>query len=96
LGIHWFRISSQPAIHEVSTINGLNESLLQWHDYVLVDKRSEAELKRASSWVDVRDLTEAHIRALKEDSEKAGGERIIVSAGRLFPYINENELWVDF
>jgi nucleoside-diphosphate-sugar epimerase len=33
-----------------------------------------------SCWVDVRDLAEAHAMALEQ--EQAGGERIIVSAGR--------------
>jgi len=52
-----------------------------WRYFVLVGGRTEAELKQNSGWVDVRDLGEAHVRTLKE--EKAGGERIIVSAGTL-------------
>ena len=37
-------------------------------------------------WIDVRDLGEAHVRAL--ETEAAGGERIIVSAGHF--------LWQDW
>jgi hypothetical protein len=73
---------SQSAIHEVSAVDGLNESLRYWHDHVLVDGKTKDELKTTSSWIDVRDLSEAHVRALKE--EKAGGERLIVCAGTMF------------
>lgn len=41
----------------------------------------EALSTEGSGWVDVRDLAEAHVRALSK--EEAGGERIIVSQGLL-------------
>lgn len=65
----------------MSSIDKLNESLAQWQNYVVAGGKTEAELKQASSWVNVADLAEAHVRALKE--EKAGGERFIVAAGTL-------------
>lgn len=40
---------------------------------------SEALSTEGSGWVDVRDLAEAHVRALSR--EEAGGQRIIVSQG---------------
>jgi hypothetical protein len=73
------RFTKQPAIHEVKDFSALNESLRQLHDNVLLEGRSAEVLKQSSAYIDVRDLAEAHVRALKE--EKAGGERIIVSAG---------------
>lgn len=67
-----------PAIHEVNSLSSLNESLRQLYDTIFDESTSEARHKEASAWVDVRDIAEAHVRALKE--EKAGGERIIISA----------------
>ena len=76
---------SQPAIHDVSNINSLNESLRQLHDAILLEGKTEEELKPGSSWVDVRDLAEAHVRALRV--QEAGGERIIISAGTPFVFL---------
>jgi nucleoside-diphosphate-sugar epimerase len=60
----------------------LNASLRLWYDTVLVEgsKSEESFCKQGLSYVDVRDLAEAHVKSL--EAEKAGGERIIVSAGK--------------
>lgn len=42
-------------------------------------KTHEDLVKQGSSWVDVRDLAEAHVKVLEK--EEAGGERIIISSG---------------
>ncbi|KAH6903380.1 D-lactaldehyde dehydrogenase [Coprinopsis sp. MPI-PUGE-AT-0042] len=69
-----------PPIHEVSTSDALNVSVRHWWDNVVSDKpKTEQALAFSSSWVDVRDLADAHVLALEKDA--AGGERIIVSAG---------------
>jgi nucleoside-diphosphate-sugar epimerase len=58
----------------------LNTSVKSWWDNVVSDKpKTKETLAFASSWVDVRDLADAHVLALEK--EAAGGERIIVSAG---------------
>ena len=43
-------------------------------------KSEEFLCKQGSCFVDVRNLAEAHVKSL--EVEKAGGERIIVSAGK--------------
>ena len=70
---------SQPVIHEVSTPDSLNTSAKQWYDVVVKAESTPSALLQGSCWIDVRDLGEAHVRALEK--EAAGGERIIVSAG---------------
>ncbi|KAG6830276.1 hypothetical protein H0H92_001542 [Tricholoma furcatifolium] len=68
-----------PAIHELKNVDALNTSSRQWYDAVLVDGKSESFLKtQGSSFIDVRDVAEAHTLALEK--EAAGGERIIISA----------------
>lgn len=47
---------------------------------VVKAESTPAILAQSSGWIDVRDLGEAHVRALEK--EAAGGERIIVSAGQ--------------
>ncbi|KAG6901798.1 hypothetical protein C0995_007824 [Termitomyces sp. Mi166 len=68
-----------PAIHEVKNLDALNTSARQWYNAVLVNQ-DEAFFKiQGSSYIDVRDVAEAHTLALEK--EAAGGERIIISAG---------------
>jgi nucleoside-diphosphate-sugar epimerase len=56
-----------------------------WHDTVLVEgSQSEEFLKHGSCFIDVRNLAEAHVKSL--EIEEAGGERIIVSAGKYIAY----------
>ncbi|KAJ6595803.1 D-lactaldehyde dehydrogenase [Mycena vulgaris] len=71
-----------PVKHEVSSLEALNLSCKRWADAVL-----KGELNGypdplnfpGHGWVDVRDVSEAHARALTVP--EAGGERIIVCAG---------------
>jgi nucleoside-diphosphate-sugar epimerase len=74
--------SLEPHIASPSSIGGTQQ--LWWNQ--VVDIPSEGLTKEAlgikggNTWVDVRDLAEAHVRALER--EGAGGERIIVSGGK--------------
>jgi len=68
-----------PALHEVNSVKALNESLSQLYDSIFNKDKTAEDLKGTSAWVDVRDLGEAHVRALR--MAEAGGERIIVSSG---------------
>jgi nucleoside-diphosphate-sugar epimerase len=69
----------QPALHEVNSVKALNESLSQLYNSIFDKTKTAQDLKGTSAWVDVRDLGEAHVRALRMAA--AGGERIIVSSG---------------
>ncbi|KAG6864909.1 hypothetical protein C0991_006438 [Blastosporella zonata] len=78
-----------PAIHEVKNLDALNASSRLWYDAVLGGGQTEAFLKvEGSTYIDVRDVAEAHILTLEQ--EAAGGERIIISAG---PYVWQD--WLD-
>lgn len=81
------RWSSQPILHEVAAIDSLNTSASDWANVVLLPdaggKTHEDLVKQGSSWVDVRDLAEAHVKVLEK--EEAGGERIIISSGMWLP-----------
>ncbi|KAK0460564.1 D-lactaldehyde dehydrogenase [Desarmillaria tabescens] len=73
-----------PFIHDVPTLNSLNATAKVWYDSVVQENMGglspDAILTLPGhGWVDVRDLAEAHVRAL--EVEAAGGQRIIVSAG---------------
>lgn len=51
-----------------------------WYNMAVADIPKKKEfLFGSSSWTDVRDVTEAHVRALKKDA--AGGERITGNSG---------------
>ncbi|KAK0188281.1 D-lactaldehyde dehydrogenase [Armillaria mellea] len=82
-------IFEQPFINEVSNPQSLGYATNEWYNIVVSgDMRHEDMATEGHCWVDVRDLAEAHMRALFVDA--AGGERIIVSAG---PYVWQD--WVD-
>ncbi|KAF8999630.1 hypothetical protein BDQ17DRAFT_1308413 [Cyathus striatus] len=69
-----------PAIHEIPNLKALNTSLKAWYEIVVKNvPGTKASLEASNAWIDVRDVAEAHVRALEK--ETAGGERIIVSAG---------------
>ncbi|EGN94218.1 hypothetical protein SERLA73DRAFT_163217 [Serpula lacrymans var. lacrymans S7.3] len=72
-----------PVIHDVKTAETLNTSALTWYKMVAHPTSNgvtnEFLATNGSCWVDVRDLAEAHSRALEKAA--AGGERIIVSTG---------------
>ncbi|TFK38826.1 D-lactaldehyde dehydrogenase [Crucibulum laeve] len=76
-----------PAIQEVSTLDSLNLSVKIFYQNVVSEGlRSADTLKEVKVWTDVRDVAEAHVKALH--TEAAAGERIIVSA--------ENTSWQEF
>ncbi|KAI6014010.1 hypothetical protein BKA83DRAFT_4352899 [Pisolithus microcarpus] len=73
-----------PAIHEVANPTSLNFSARLFYNHVADPAKSDEVAKQSLSntvytWIDVRDLGEAHRRAL--ETPEAGGERIIASAG---------------
>ncbi|EMD31995.1 hypothetical protein CERSUDRAFT_119302 [Gelatoporia subvermispora B] len=69
-----------PVLHLVDAPEKLNSSMLEWFDTVVKGAKDNAALvSQGSCWIDVRDLAEAHVRALTVP--EAGGERIIISAG---------------
>ncbi|THH22527.1 hypothetical protein EUX98_g8165 [Antrodiella citrinella] len=71
-----------PPIQETndSDPQSLNTSVRDWFNIVLLGtKDSQFVANNGSAWVDVRDVAKAHVLALS--TEKAGGERIIVSTG---------------
>ncbi|TFK38822.1 D-lactaldehyde dehydrogenase [Crucibulum laeve] len=69
-----------PFIHAVTTPLNLNASLQIFYAHVFsptYSPKSEEALKASTSWVDVRDVADAHIMALQK--EKASGHRFIIS-----------------
>ncbi|KAJ7596413.1 hypothetical protein C8J56DRAFT_917374 [Mycena floridula] len=69
-----------PVIHEVSTVNSLNASVAFWYRSVIDTTLTDEELAaRNWTWIDVRDVAEAHILGLETDA--AGGQRFLLSAG---------------
>ncbi|KAH9838568.1 NAD(P)-binding protein [Rhodofomes roseus] len=69
-----------PAIHEVGAPETLNESMYDWFHTVFKGSKTKEQLSSTGAcWIDVRDLAEAHVLAIKK--QEAGGERIIVSQG---------------
>jgi nucleoside-diphosphate-sugar epimerase len=77
-----------PFIHEVRDAASLNTSSAEWYNAVVSGTVSGEALTKGSSWIDVRDLGLAHVKAIQK--EEAGGERIIVSAG---PHVWQ--YWID-
>ena len=62
------------------SLSVLNTSLQNWYNMAVAYTPKKKEfLSGSSSWTDVRDVTEAHVRALKKDA--AGGERITGNSG---------------
>ncbi|KAI0691865.1 NAD-P-binding protein [Cytidiella melzeri] len=70
-----------PVLHEVSKVENLNTSSADWYDTVVKGgKDNDALVSGGSEWIDVRDIALAHVLALQKVD--AGGERIIISAGK--------------
>ncbi|EIN05349.1 NAD(P)-binding protein [Punctularia strigosozonata HHB-11173 SS5] len=68
-----------PVIHEVSSPSALNTSMLEWYNAVVKGtKDADALLQGHWSWIDVRDLADAHRLAIEKDA--SGGERFLVTA----------------
>ncbi|KAF5332498.1 hypothetical protein D9611_005473 [Ephemerocybe angulata] len=79
-----------PAIQTPKSTSDLPSTLKLWWDSV-IERSSKPQaftLSIPNGWVDVRDIAEAHVRAM--ETAEAGGERIIASAGTFF--LNE---WID-
>ncbi|KAH6890869.1 D-lactaldehyde dehydrogenase [Coprinopsis sp. MPI-PUGE-AT-0042] len=76
-----------PTLGEASSPQSINGSVqMFWNNVVSEAPKAKEQLGSPTVWVDVRDLAEGHILALEK--EKAGGERIFVSAGQ--------GVWQDF
>jgi len=69
-------------IHEVDKPEDLNASASEWFRVLYKNSKNDEEVVASMySWVDVRDVAEAHVVALEKPD--AGGERILFSAGML-------------
>jgi len=71
-----------PTIHEVADADALNTSIKDYYQAVFKHANSSVE----GSWVDVRDLSEGHVKAIQV--EEAGGHRFILTSG--------NFVWQDW
>lgn len=69
----------QPLIHPGAAPAALN-SFASWYDIVVRSGSAAALAPDGACWINVRDLVEAHIRAVQR--VEAGGERIIISPGQ--------------
>jgi len=70
-----------PFIHDVESPEKLNQSLREWYDTIIKSTKSNEELiAHGHAWVDVRDISQAHILALQR--EEAAGMRFIISSGK--------------
>lgn len=68
-----------PMVHTVNSISEVGESNRRIHEAFF--KGGELVQSGVHVYVDVRDLADAHVKAVTE--ERAGGERIIVSKGNI-------------
>ncbi|KAF8875091.1 hypothetical protein CPB84DRAFT_1966828 [Gymnopilus junonius] len=68
-----------PSLQEVKTPESLNVSLEIFYNMLTQPNKSDEELKATYNFVDVRDVSKAHVEVLK--NEKAAGERIILANG---------------
>ncbi|KAJ8089397.1 hypothetical protein PM082_014645 [Marasmius tenuissimus] len=74
-----------PSTNYIPSPDKLGTSTSDWYKTILTykpdaaGKSAQALTFRMTCWVDVRDVAEAHVRALLK--QEAGGNRIIVSAG---------------
>lgn len=68
-------------IHAVEKPEDLGTSAHELFEVLYKNSKSSGELVASvNSWVDVRDIAQAHVVALQKP--KAGGERILVSVGK--------------
>ena len=75
-----------PLLHEISSPDPINTSMKFWWDAVVGHLfPPEMALNGSQSWIDVRDVAIAHVRAL--EIEEAGGKR--------FPFTAGTFLWQD-
>ncbi|KIJ53250.1 hypothetical protein M422DRAFT_222631 [Sphaerobolus stellatus SS14] len=74
-----------PIINQVSSLSKLSTTPLQFYK-VITGQSPIDNTPRVHNWVDVRDVAEAHVKALVVN--EAGGQRFIISEG--------NFIWQDF
>ncbi|KAH8109995.1 hypothetical protein DFH11DRAFT_1746820, partial [Phellopilus nigrolimitatus] len=85
-----------PILHEVASPAALNSSVAFFYEAILTQKKTPEQLASfQGSWVDARDVSLGHVRALEVPA--AGGQRFILSAGAFiwqdwFDAANELEL----
>ena len=77
-------VPNQPVIHEVANPSSLSLTPSLFYRYAADAEKSEEAgneflAKTGSSWVDIRDLADAHRLSL--EIEEAGNERLIINAG---------------
>ncbi|KAI0085140.1 NAD(P)-binding protein [Irpex rosettiformis] len=78
-----------PILHEVADPMKLNMSMLEHYISVVAGARSDEELFAINnSWVDIRDVADAHALALQK--QEAAGERLLIAAE---PYVWQE--WVN-
>ncbi|KAF5320351.1 hypothetical protein D9611_011300 [Ephemerocybe angulata] len=67
-----------PPIQDPATLLDMPMTLKLWYGTVVASEppKTREAMQSNQGWIDVRDLAEAHVRALEK--EKAGGERILV------------------
>ncbi|KAI0696533.1 NAD(P)-binding protein [Cytidiella melzeri] len=71
-----------PFLHDVASPENLNTSLQGVYDAIIKGGMSDGELAAfRGSWVDVRDVADAHVLSLQK--EEAGGQRITIASGPL-------------
>ena len=68
-----------PVIHYLNSLDALNTSNERVRDFVLGKYRDNFQPSGVFIWIDVRDLAEAHVRAI--EVEAAGGNRFLTTAG---------------
>ena len=69
-----------PILHEVKSPSSLNTSVKDFYEAIVSGSKPESVIQTFSgSWIDVRDVAEAHIRAL--EIPEAGGKRFIITSG---------------
>ena len=76
-----------PILHEIPSPSELNTSSKDWFDAVVKHTKTPEQLAAfQGSWVDVRDISLAHVKAI--EVPEAGGNRFIISSG--------NFVWQDW
>ncbi|TFK50045.1 D-lactaldehyde dehydrogenase [Heliocybe sulcata] len=77
-----------PVVHEVTTPDSLNSSTKLFYDGLVKGESHGQDPSKYpdGGWVDIRDIAEAHIKALEVPA--AGGERVLV--------IKDTFVWQDF
>lgn len=71
----------QPQFQDFKSLNEISRSVQVWYEFMAMEQVEEF-LQSTLAYVDIRDVTLAHVESLKK--EAAGGHRIILSAGLLF------------